>query len=316
MTLHIHVGLPKTASSFLEGRFKTFEAKGWSINDPKLIDIARGCAFPECAEPGMTFARVLKHERRPTLISYDALCGDPYTSFADRKVVLERLATSCGDIPVKIFMMVRRQPDWIESIFRQSLHEYYFTPFRHFVRWPGEQSQRHYPSVDIDQLDWNGIVEGFVRAFGSQAVCVLPYEMLSTDAVAFMSILSAHLGETIEAGSHDRVVNRGYGALSCSIALAINPWLREKSRFGLIPNRPFYYALKKRRTQPIYGRLFAWSSRLSLRSLLQNYVDRHFWSPPRLFNGDEKAKIIEICTPANKRLAPFTKADLTAYGYF
>jgi hypothetical protein len=316
--LYLHPGLPKTASSFLEARvFRHLKESGWSFNDDRVVAAARGVCFPEqsVAGPGLA-ERVRQTGCANVLLSYDAMCGDPYRSFADREAVLERLRAACGGLQVRVLLVVRRQAEWIESLYRQSLHEYYFTPFPKFVVWPDSPSGKApYPSLAVRELSWSEIAEGFASAFGRESVTVLPYELLVQRPEDFIARLGRFFGVAIPMPEAAERVNRGYGALSCAIAVRVNPFLREKSRFGFLPNRPFYYALKEKRGRRPWGLLFRWSSKLSLRYFLQQYVDRFFWSPPRLLTVADKQRVTAVCAADNRRLASFTDADLAALGY-
>lgn len=316
--LCIHPGLPKTASTFLETRvFRQLRDQGWSFNAPSVVDAARAIAYPDqnTGDPALSEAVRATGATR-VLLSYDALCGDPYASFADRAAVLERLVRACDGLSVKVLLVVRRQAEWTESIFRQSLHEYYFTPFRKFVVWPEDRDRSGYPRLAVDALDWSAIASAFAAAFDRERVTVLPYELLAREPDAFIGCLSDFFDAPLEPPPADDVVNRGYGARSIRLALALNPLLREKSRFGFLPNRPFYYALKARRHHRIYGRLFRLSARLSLRALLQRTVDRYFWSPPRLFDTAQKERVMARCAEGNRRLADFCPVPLDDFGYF
>lgn len=317
--MYLHSGLPKTASSFLSAKvFSQLRSAGWSVNDRAVMAAVRGIAYPEESPAGPSLADAVHATRCPRLlISYDALCGNPYKSFEDREEILRRLEGACVGVSVRVLLVVRRQAEWIESIFKQSLHEYYYTPFSRFVVWSsGAEKGQRFPSVVVERLDWGAVADGFVKTFGKDNVLVLPYEFLSRDSAGFIQRLSGFLETQLDVPDYSSRVNRGYGDLSCRIALVVNPLLREKSRYGFLPNRPFFYALKRRRHQPIYNRLFQLSSRLSLRSLLQGVVDRHFWSPARLFGPDEKVRVMERCSEGNRRLGSLTGLDLATLGYF
>lgn len=317
--VYLHPGLPKTASSFLSARvFSQLRSAGWSVNDPAVVAAARAIAFPKAPSSAPSLADAVHATRRPrVLISYDGLCGNPYRSFEDREEILNRLERACAGVSVRVLLVVRRQAEWIESIFKQSLHEYYYTPFSRFVVWtPGDEKSQRFPSVVVERLDWGALADGFVRAFGENNVLVLPYEFLSRDSTGFIERLSGFLDAPLDVPDYSSKVNRGYGDLSCRVALMVNPLLREKSPYGFLPNRPFFYALKKRRHRPIYNRLFQLSSRLSLRALLQGVVDRHFWSPARFFGADEKVRVMARCSEGNRRLASVTGLDLATLGYF
>jgi len=317
--LYLHPGLPKAASSFLTARvFSQLRSVGWSVNDRAVVAAARAIAYPKENTSGASLADAIHATQRSrSLMSYDALCGNPYGSFEDRVEILRRLEQACDGVSVRVLLLVRRQAEWIESIFKQSLHEYYYTPFSRFVVWSaGTDKSQRFPSVVVDRLDWGALAEGFVKTFGKSNVMVLPYESLSQDVTGFIGRLSGFLGAPLTVPENSERVNRGYGDMSCRIALMLNPLLREKSPYGFLPNRPFFYALKARRHLPIYGRLFRLSSRLSVRSALQGVVDRHFWSPAHLLTPDEKVRVMARCSEGNRRLASLTGLDLAGLGYF
>ena len=290
--------------------------RGWSFNAPDIVAAGRAIAYPEQNARGSNLAEAVRETgAKRVLLSYDALCGDPYANFGNRAALLGRLIGACDGLTVRVLLVVRRQADWIESIFRQSLHEYYFTPFRKFVMWPNNERRSGYPRVAVDACRWHEIAAGFADAVGNEAVTVLPYELLVRDVSEFVAQLSEFLETPLEHPQGDDIVNRGYGAVSVRIALALNPLLREKSRFGIFPNRPFYYALKARRHRWGYGWLLRQSSRLSLRAFLQWTVDRYFWSPPQLFDAGEKERVMTLCAESNDRLSKFCPVDLTRLGY-
>ena len=316
-TLFIFPGLPKTGTTFLERHvFSGLPRSRWSFNDPGVVEAARAVAFAEqdIGSPNLAKA-VCDAGAERALLSYDALCGDPYKSFRNRAIVIERLARSCDGLSVKILLMVRRQADWIESIFRQSLHEYYFRPFRRCIVWPEDGDKNGYPRFSVSEFDWSAISRDLANAFGKDSVTVLPYELFVHEPDVFFFQLSEFLETPIERPLDAGVVNRGYGALSIFCALILNPLLREKSRFGFLPNRPFYHALKARRHQRGYGRLFRLSAKLSLRTFLQRTVDRFFWTPARLFDATEKERVMTICAEGNRRLSEYCPVDLTRLGY-
>lgn len=317
-TLFVFPGLIKTGTTFLERHVFSFLYRPqWSFNDPHVVEAARAVAFPEQGIAGPNLAEaVCNTGKARVLLSYDALCGDPYRSFEDRTTVLNRLSRSCEGLSVKVLLVVRRQAEWIESAFRQSLQEYYFRPFRKCVVWPESGDCDGYPRFSVTELDWSAISGGFADFFGKKSVTVLPYELFAHKPNIFFFHLSEFLETTISQPQNVGLVNRGYGALSIRCALVLNPLLREKSRFGFLPNRPFYYALKARRHRQGYGRLFRLSSQLSLRMFLQQTVDRYFWSPPRLFDATEKERVMMLCAEGNRRLAGYCPVDLANFGYW
>ena len=324
-TLFILPGLPKTGTTFLERNvFSQLSQPLWSFNAPNVLDAARGVAFSYrySRNPSLADAALDTGASR-VLLSYDALCGDPYISFKDHETIIDRLARACDGLSVKILLVVRRQAEWIESMFRQSLHEYYFRSFRKCLVWPedderGGLKRGRYPRFAVVELDWRELAADFAGTFGKEAVSVLPYELFVREPDVFIRRLSEFLGTVLERPPNFGVVNRGYGALSMRCALIMNPLLREKSRFGFLPNRPFYYALKARRHRRGYGRLFKLSARLWLRAFLQQTVDRYFWTPAQLLDAGEKERIMSLCGEGNGRLSEYCAVEgaLARLGYW
>lgn len=161
-TLILHVGLPKTASSFLENNLfdQLSKLPNWSYNDPGIVAGIRNIVFPnQSSDKDVSLARAIEQlDQQNILVSYDGLCGDPYQSFANRMEILDRLKRAIPIVTVKIFFMTRNQADWIESIYRQSLHEYYCTPWKKFIIWD-YQSKVPYPSIRVHDLCWGTFAE-------------------------------------------------------------------------------------------------------------------------------------------------------------
>ncbi len=187
---YIHPGLPKTASSFLEKLvFTQLKDKGWSFNDQHLLSVLKESLLKEKNDSQNLLQYLSKKKESNYLISYDALCGDPYASFEDRAAILNAISNLTNGLEIKILLTIRNQSDWVESIYKQSLHEYYYTPFNKFISWKSNRKKVPYPSLNIQCLNWYSLYCDLNKIAESKNICVLPLELMKKETERFIDIM-------------------------------------------------------------------------------------------------------------------------------
>jgi hypothetical protein len=116
-------------------------------------------------------------------------------------------------------------------------------------------------------------------------------------------------------------VNRGLSKVSGHIALTLNRFIRaprfDKGPLRVIPHEPFTPYLRRRTQHDLGFRLLdAINRRLSLRYVLETFVDR-LPLPQGKFINDEKRRIImQIHSESNRRLDEDYDLGLKQYGYY
>lgn len=179
----IHIGLHKTASSFLQERIFNNESLGFRrLKDDrrKVMDafVLSGPfdnapqALTDCikkerdmaAREGLTF--VISHER---------LSGYPGSGGYDRSIIAGRLFHTFPD--ARVLIVVREQKSVIRSMYLQYISDGGALSFNRYITDP-EPKQRRVPCFSFDFYEYDKLVEHYIRLFGRDSVLVLPYEAL------------------------------------------------------------------------------------------------------------------------------------------
>jgi len=226
----------------------------------------------------------------------------------------------------KLVIVIRRQDELVESIYKQSLQSWHHQGINSFLNYRNRTfedscDQLGLPNLDVKQIDLHRYVQNYVEHFGRENVSVLPYELLNHDQRAFLEKLAAALDvEPVYPTNNDRE-NRGYSWLSSQIALALNRFVRvegDGSRLlQFIPNKPFSSILHSRPTENTFHKtLRSVNSRLTLRHFLQNGLDRVVYIRRNLISKKKRESIMAFHKESNARLDEEFKLDLKFFGYY
>jgi hypothetical protein len=112
----------------------------------------------------------VKDEKKIYLISNEGLSGLPYDYYKNSKIIAELLRYATRSFEVKIIVSLRRQDDFIQSLYMQSVHEGLKLNKRaldieNFISHP-----------DLDNLDWNSFLKPYEDNFGKYNVHAYPYD--------------------------------------------------------------------------------------------------------------------------------------------
>jgi hypothetical protein len=188
----LHVGMHKTASTFLQQwYFPQLEVN--SCMQPKVAGkyISRSPAFdPEQFYHMIESETVLCPGSNMLLISHEAFSGSISGSNSRKKYLIsERLATAFPK--AKIIIVVRRQRDWLKSLyaFRVSLSE------KHEVRsFKDFLIKRKFAENAFDKLKYDKLVALYVQHFGRSNLLVIPYESIRKDWTGFQRTVCSFIG--------------------------------------------------------------------------------------------------------------------------
>ncbi|MEM6292239.1 MAG: hypothetical protein AAGA54_13270 [Myxococcota bacterium] len=238
MPVVVHVGLHKTATTFLQQSFfpalqgATFVHATHVLppqpnpiqrfvvellfRNPATLDVdahreAIG-AFVE-AQPGVT------------IVSSEALFGWPFENHVNFRPNAELLAEVLPE--AKIWLVLRRQDSWLESAYSQVLKQGLSTSPEAFTNYRdgafGDFNWNIYngPNLDVRDLDWGPYVRHYQRRFPA-GVLVQPYEAFSADPAAFLGGFCDFAGvPTFVPEKQDRV-NAAYSPVSAMTARVVN----------------------------------------------------------------------------------------------
>lgn len=166
------------------------------------------------------------------LLSWEGLSGNPLSGYGNASVVAESIMRATTEIPVSIIVYLRRQDDFVESLYTQMIHEGNDYSFESFVG-----------SLPQGAFDWNLLLNAYAARFGKERVIVRRYakdhlpepDSLLLDFYTTLG-LSPHEAAEQLSTTASSTPNRGYSPAALEIARLSNPVLDpgEKKQLRLI----------------------------------------------------------------------------------
>ena len=218
----IHIGAPKTASTFLQrqyfpkinARYLTSDAQTTNLKHQTVFRKINGSRLaPDVSlekhhyEISRVHSRLRKvgavsKLRDYDIISSEGLIGCSYNFMINYKENLKLLAEELGDY--KILIVERDVESWMKSIYLQLiLREDRYGRFMCVSEF--FQTQRSLP------VDWREI-EGYCKNL-FEDICVLSYENLQKDPASFLDALNYFIGADVSFASYAKVHKTEYNDL-------------------------------------------------------------------------------------------------------
>ena len=234
LKLYVHVGLPKTATSFLqESYFPSVLSEGDYFfpkkQDPDLehlfkfvyyINKVHDPVLPAyCAQSYACSKKDLarmrdrgKHDllrlraklesksNNKFYISSEGLVGISWNPLLNNKENIDMFSQAFPEI--KILLVIRRQDEWATSLYRQLVFQ--------------EDRFCRYLKIDelfpngVDRLDWLNIYENYTNIVGKKNVKLIPFEMFQEEPLVFLDEISTFLD--IDVGKYNLDINRKVNA--------------------------------------------------------------------------------------------------------
>jgi hypothetical protein len=305
----IHVGLHKTATTFLQESFFTriedalfVHAPHHPPSDPNPVQrfvrdlLFRNPAVLDVQRVRADVSAFLAGQER-VIISSEALFGWPFENHVNFRTNADVLA-EVFDAP-KIWLVIRRQDTWLESAYSQVLKQGLSTSAERFANYRnGEFADFNWniyngPNLDVRDLDWGAYVRHYQRRFGADRVLVQPFEEFVADRAAFLRRFCEFAGITPFVPESDARVNIALSPLSALTARVLNkiPMSVKLAAKRRIPPALHPAAILNRTLDPLLPR----------------------W---RLMPREVTAAALELHREHNRELARLIGQDLGQYGYF
>lgn len=247
----VHVGLAKTASTFLQEQVFPAHPQLSVVSIPRHRRIGAKALLDTLAfaEPGWfdaaawhvsleaLLARVGEAEGKKRGISDENLSGHMVTG-AGAFWVADRLAELFG--PVKTVLVLRHPLSYVGSMYNQYVRTGGTLPLSRLWNDPSLFPGR----LNVTQkLDYRRLVAHYRRRFDPENVLVLPFELLCRDQAAFLGRIWQFLGvESIELGAKERAANPSWPALLIALVRLGNglglPWRRTVRWAGRLRRLP------------------------------------------------------------------------------
>src|ERR1700730_15837432 len=294
-TVYLHLGMPKTGTTFLQTRCFPY-LKGIRFRDKDIMELLDRIIY---TNPISLDLQRTRHEadsflgnvaEERLLISHERLFGDMLKTYHDNVYIAGCLKIVFPE--AKPIIIIRRQDELVESIYKQSLQAGYYQRINSFLNYRNNAfgdscDQPGLPNLDIKQINLHRYIQNYVKHFGRENVTVLPYELLRRDQRAFLEKLAVAVNVEPFYPPLNVQENRSYSWLSCRIALLLNRFVRvegDGSRLlQFIPNRPFSAFLNgshpERRLDKALRGIYR---RLTLKHVLQNGLDTIIYTRRKL----------------------------------
>lgn len=205
--VYIHLGLHKTATTFLQKYFFKIYSKECGYIDirkktPLFLEYILHSNdldfdYTKAQELFKNEAYRDKNSSKIITLSDEQFCGSPWNNAKDRKRYLDRLNSVFSD--AKYIIVFRRQEDIVHSLYLQYIKSggtTTFTQFLTYKRTPLEFSLKSY-------LNYGKYLQYIVTTTSTDRVKCLLYEEMKDNPQIFLSSLAAYLGFNID----ERIVN-------------------------------------------------------------------------------------------------------------
>lgn len=336
--IYIHIGIQKTGTTFLQELCFPYlkglhyvHKKNYSTPPPdgivgRLSRIANTSPlFLDLKKEKDELDCLLQAVKEETvLISYERLFGNVSFNFYDNFYTTSSLKHLFPR--AKIILVIRRQDDLLESLYKQCLRAYFcprVNDFLNYVDGRFEDSSYFstYPSISARQLNLHKYARNYAEVFGRDNVIVLPYEMMKGDQKSFLNRLFDFMHVEPFYPKKSRDVHKSYSLLSCYIAFLLNRFVMVKGResrlLRFIPNEPFSSYLNSRSSDNIFCRMLdKINRRLSLNYALEHILDRVFYMKGNLIGAQKRELIMELHKESNRILDEEFNLGLKQHGYY
>ena len=252
MKVYIHLGLHKTASTFLQKIFfiKYAEESGY-INIrkdfPEFIDYILNCndlEFDEKKAKKLFFHKIegLENTKIKITFSDEQFCGSPWDNAKDRKRSFDRLNELFPS--AKYILVFRNQEDMTESLYLQYIKtggSANWMKFSNHTKHPLEFSRKSY-------LNYGDYVEYIISKVGKQRIFCLYYEDMINNPLNFLSEMANIIDFEIDKDIN-KIVNRRENksltpCLSILFILLNKIFSSIRQPFNLLPRRSRTYIMK------------------------------------------------------------------------
>jgi hypothetical protein len=195
--LLIHIGYPKTATTWLQARVFPLDIEGWF----RPIGTRRSILATFVTVDGFRFdprsARASFDDqisasvssRRTPVISLERLAGIAPSGGYDAQSIADRLARTFPN--ARVLIVIREQEQMLRSTWQQYVREGGACSLRRFLDPPRDDN---IPLFRFEQFEYDALINYYYGLFTPDRVCVLALEQLARSPQAFLTSLTEFAG--------------------------------------------------------------------------------------------------------------------------
>lgn len=239
MTLYLHIGLHKTATTFLQKAvFPNIRDINF-IEQERIYRILRRIMIEDSVifDQNKTKKQISNYMTDGiNLISAEGLSGNPCLQYINRSNVVYKLHNMFSD--AKIIIGIRNQRDMIVSLYKQYVKiggTKRISDFIHPKQIIGEPIQDFF---DLETLKYGPYLQRIEEYFGLDNIYIYIYEDLLRDKKKFVKGILNFLGVRNIPYLDDRKYNAGFTDSELSVALFLNRFFRSSRNESSIFGRP------------------------------------------------------------------------------
>jgi len=314
-TVLVHVGLHKTATSWLQQHYLPFSKHGFwvpplvpggqvpikDIGQRLIADESNYLIPEEDFEPDQ-LRSILRQFPKPEglvpVVSNERLSGHPMSNGFDRMILARRIRATFPR--AKILVTIREQNAIIMSNYMQYLkYGGWHSPER-YIRPLSDARQ---PALTFQYWDYEKMVRNYHALFGSENVLVLPQEMLRRSALNFVARIASFMDLPLPAqvdGDRETNPRRPHVPAYCLRWLSV--LARPSSGNSYFPSP----------LGPSLGKALEGGSKALMAAMVPTSLDRQM----ETFLSRRLARMIgDYYAPSNRRTIELIGIDLAQLGY-
>jgi hypothetical protein len=257
--LFIHIGLHKTATSFLQHEvFPKLKGINYVPQQKFYTPILRQICL---TDPLYFNEKEIKNQlfnyltTGKNLISSEGLSGSPFLQYTNRSAILTKLHNMFPE--AKIIIGIRAQKDIIISLYKQYVKHGGVKKFNDFITPYKDVSvpiSITYDLLDLETFKYSKYLEKIEYYFGKDNMYIYIYENLKKNPEEFLQGILEFMKVSAISKINYKPVNASWDDAAISIAVVLNRFIKSHyNKYGLLPRprRP----IKFRDIVNVLGRL-------------------------------------------------------------
>lgn len=235
MALLLHIGLQKTASTWLQSKVFGSAAVGFATVGGEAV-VKRTLIAPDdiefdaaaCQSAFVERIEAVGAERLVPVLSAERLSGDMLYGAYDSVRLADRLAEAFPG--AKVLIVIREQRSILFSTYQQYVKVGGQLDVRDYLT---RASKSHPWPCDLRRYEYDRLMSYYHLLFGQDQVLTLPYELFRSDPEGFVHRIAAFAGASpepgvVEALKFDKVVNRSWPPAGIAVKRRMNWLVRER----------------------------------------------------------------------------------------